>query len=66
MTICFGRFDSEISDLKKTHNNIHMCVFTTYTYNICLNSEKCCSLKIEIRNEIEFVRKISVMFAVHI
>ena len=22
MTICFGRFDSEISDLKKTHTNV--------------------------------------------
>ena len=24
MTICFGRFDSEISDLKKTHTNLHV------------------------------------------
>ena len=26
MTICFGRFDSKISDLKKTHTIEHACV----------------------------------------
>ena len=32
MTICFGRFDSEISDQKKTHTNAYMPYFPTNMY----------------------------------
>ena len=32
MTICFGRFDSEISDLKKTHTTVHSINLNKTTY----------------------------------